>query len=392
LRAIRENPEDDGLRLVFADWLEEQGDPLAEFIRLQCQLEPIRDRYGDPQAEELRRREEEMLEQQRDVWLGPLKQLASQPYLFQPTFRRGLVEGVWVHTEAFLDHADDLARWCPVLQTITLHDIRGRGMDLADAVGLRIAKHLSLDDWLTGEDAQALASCSHLAQLESLQIWLGGAQEEEVCRILARPLSLPGLRQLTLVQLLGGLSAGARATELSERANQLAELVDHLKGQGNARVCRPFERLFPIRESGGYYLHAGKLPHDRHALVAFTDDLELLIAVFDTPGRLVEQHRRNVGQILGHPEELPNYLNLEFGFEPSLIHVKEFTTGEGLSVYQLPTHYAELASNPDAPPEYLTGEVRGVTSQLSAWLKRGDYVIDWWNDYWVGPDGLIHST
>jgi uncharacterized protein (TIGR02996 family) len=38
LRAVCENPDDDTPRLVFADWLQENGDePRAEFIRLQCQ-------------------------------------------------------------------------------------------------------------------------------------------------------------------------------------------------------------------------------------------------------------------------------------------------------------------------------------------------------------------
>ena len=36
LRAICANPEDDAPRLIYADWLDEHGDPLqAEFIRLQ---------------------------------------------------------------------------------------------------------------------------------------------------------------------------------------------------------------------------------------------------------------------------------------------------------------------------------------------------------------------
>jgi carbon storage regulator len=38
LQAIVDSPGDEGLRLVFADWLEERGDPLAEFIRLRCAL------------------------------------------------------------------------------------------------------------------------------------------------------------------------------------------------------------------------------------------------------------------------------------------------------------------------------------------------------------------
>ena len=38
LRAIFEQPDDVANRLVFADWLEERGDPLAELIRIQCRM------------------------------------------------------------------------------------------------------------------------------------------------------------------------------------------------------------------------------------------------------------------------------------------------------------------------------------------------------------------
>jgi uncharacterized protein (TIGR02996 family) len=38
LQAILESPDDEGLGLIYADWLEEHGDPCCEFIRVQCQL------------------------------------------------------------------------------------------------------------------------------------------------------------------------------------------------------------------------------------------------------------------------------------------------------------------------------------------------------------------
>ena len=37
LETIRQNPEDDAPRLVYADWLEEQGDIRAEFLRLEVE-------------------------------------------------------------------------------------------------------------------------------------------------------------------------------------------------------------------------------------------------------------------------------------------------------------------------------------------------------------------
>jgi uncharacterized protein (TIGR02996 family) len=68
LRTIREHPDDDGPRLVYADWLEERGEcDRAEFIRVQCELEqsPDDDRYAA-----LAGRETELLERHREEWFG----------------------------------------------------------------------------------------------------------------------------------------------------------------------------------------------------------------------------------------------------------------------------------------------------------------------------------
>src|SRR5688572_17854310 len=49
LRAICENPADDAPRLVFADWLDERGDPdRARFIRVQVALAAARARGEEP--------------------------------------------------------------------------------------------------------------------------------------------------------------------------------------------------------------------------------------------------------------------------------------------------------------------------------------------------------
>jgi uncharacterized protein (TIGR02996 family) len=37
LEGIRANPADNTARLVYADWLEERGDPRAEYLRVLCQ-------------------------------------------------------------------------------------------------------------------------------------------------------------------------------------------------------------------------------------------------------------------------------------------------------------------------------------------------------------------
>src|SRR5437762_12581447 len=69
-----DRPADDGPRLVYADWLEEEGDAdRAELIRLQCG-------GGDP------RRERDLIARSGPRWAGPV--LGS---VYAYTFRRGFV-------------------------------------------------------------------------------------------------------------------------------------------------------------------------------------------------------------------------------------------------------------------------------------------------------------
>jgi uncharacterized protein (TIGR02996 family) len=67
LEDIRRNPDDDTPRLIFADWLDENGDAArAEFIRLQCRLAQLAE--DDPERAALERREEELLSAHEQVW------------------------------------------------------------------------------------------------------------------------------------------------------------------------------------------------------------------------------------------------------------------------------------------------------------------------------------
>jgi uncharacterized protein (TIGR02996 family) len=92
LAAIRAAPDDDAPRLVYADWLDEHGQPeRAAFIRIQCELA----RTGDPA---LRRREAELLAEHHDAFAGHL----AAPHL-RFRFERGFVAG-FGHTGIFVAH------------------------------------------------------------------------------------------------------------------------------------------------------------------------------------------------------------------------------------------------------------------------------------------------
>src|SRR5262249_29191069 len=91
VRALRERPDDDLSWLVYADWLEEHGDPLGERIRVGAQLEKLA--ATDPTRPPLEQRQRALESDTALVeWRGRLARLG-----FQPRWRRGLV------TELFLE-------------------------------------------------------------------------------------------------------------------------------------------------------------------------------------------------------------------------------------------------------------------------------------------------
>jgi uncharacterized protein (TIGR02996 family) len=97
------NTDDDTPRLVYADWLEENGQPeRAEFIRVQVELERLPlDAPGRPALEA---RAEDLLTESEERWLAPVP-----AQLLRWTWRRGFLE-----TVQFLGPgpAADLVRLC----------------------------------------------------------------------------------------------------------------------------------------------------------------------------------------------------------------------------------------------------------------------------------------
>ncbi|MGF1582557.1 MAG: TIGR02996 domain-containing protein [Gemmataceae bacterium] len=68
-QAILDNPDDDTPRLVYADWLEENGDPdWAERIRIECELPTHEAEDIAPKLHELRKRREQLIRKHREAW------------------------------------------------------------------------------------------------------------------------------------------------------------------------------------------------------------------------------------------------------------------------------------------------------------------------------------
>jgi uncharacterized protein (TIGR02996 family) len=183
LRAICENPEDDAPRLVFADWLDEHGDPRqAEFIRVQIEL--ARGNLTQERSQALGVRQQELWRQLRK-WryvLGDWRRL------YIDSFRRGF-NTQWVGAPAeFLAVGPAYWRCGPVTH-----------MQL----------NLDIGSVALPAEAEAVARCPLLACLQSVVLRGSQLTDEWVAAFLSSP-HATGWRHLDMV--------GPRLTDMVCRA------------------------------------------------------------------------------------------------------------------------------------------------------------------------------
>jgi uncharacterized protein (TIGR02996 family) len=108
IAAIREAPDDDTPRLVFSDWLEDQGEiARAELIRVQCELARLP--TFDLRYPELHLRQLELIAEHEREWLGEWAER-----LVRWEFRRGLLHSVTLTPGPFVQHGEELFRDHPV--------------------------------------------------------------------------------------------------------------------------------------------------------------------------------------------------------------------------------------------------------------------------------------
>ncbi|HEX3152457.1 MAG TPA: TIGR02996 domain-containing protein [Gemmataceae bacterium] len=163
LERICAEPENDGPRLIFADWLDERNDPRGEFIRVQVALAQLS--TGDPQRACLVERETSLLARYHAQWSEPLKRLTGWT-----EFRRGLIETVNCDAHTFLARSQELFRLAPI-RHIRFLDV-GSSLDrLMNASPLSLLTAITIyAQHIDGRLPRALVDSPHLDRLESLNI------------------------------------------------------------------------------------------------------------------------------------------------------------------------------------------------------------------------------
>lgn len=195
MRAILAAPDDDLPRLVYADWLDERGDPLGEFIRIQLAIAALadephsdagvygtgrpsaRDRRDAGRLADLRAREMPLLHAHVPAWVAPLGSAVTGL-----RFWRGFVDTARCSVATFLA---DGGRW-------------------AESTAIRRVRLFGL----TAFRADVLAASPLLAPLRAIELEFGEATEDLLLALARSPLA-SGLRDLYVSGTVGDVTARA---------------------------------------------------------------------------------------------------------------------------------------------------------------------------------------
>jgi uncharacterized protein (TIGR02996 family) len=207
LPAILANPEDDAPRLAYAAWLEGEGDPRGEFIRLQIELAQLPE--DDPQRPAKLAREKKLFKAHEKAWNKPFRLPG-----IQVGWRRGFVETVWASDyQSFAAAAEQLFTLAPV-QQLLVAEAEGPTDELADCPYLARLRALCLGECERVPTDLAAAQCGGLA----------GVGPDEIRTLLASP-HLPQLRTLAVRGHPNRGALGPQGAKILAASPKLAQLT-----------------------------------------------------------------------------------------------------------------------------------------------------------------------
>jgi uncharacterized protein (TIGR02996 family) len=220
LAAIRDAPDDDAPRLIFADWLDDHGDAdRADFIRAQVRLAPLPP--TDPARLDLEDEADDLLRKHPE-WAGRLPELAQAW-----EFRRGFVEAITLASGTYLSYASSLVGEFPLREVCFVGGEQqlvflARSPHLAGVESLAFRRALPYDR-LHSYDFRELFASPHLVRLTALDLASCAVEWPAVRELLASPL-LARLRRLDLSDNMGIADQAVRQLAQAPAARSLEVL------------------------------------------------------------------------------------------------------------------------------------------------------------------------
>ena len=202
LAAIAAAPDEDTPRLVYADWLDENGTEddraRAALIRAQCRMEvlPVESKERKKLVREVR----VILNKHYTTWTAGLR----DAHLGKDwTFRRGFIDGLTISPTAYIQRGEDLFRLAPTLRSVKFPNAANETTELAASPFL--ARLASVDlalmctcGWCSiDEELRDLFKSKHATNLKCLNV-SHDRIDAEGAAALARSKVLANLAELDL--------------------------------------------------------------------------------------------------------------------------------------------------------------------------------------------------
>ncbi len=173
IQAIADDPDNDVHRLVYADWLDDNGDPeRAEFIRLECELFPLLvdentapNHWDCPRYYELQEKIAPLYEVNYDEWFSPLfDELDSEMET-----QRGFPHSVSLSGRQFAERAVELFEQEPTVEQVLIYDLDGYVPEIAASPALASVRDLQFFETpILAPDMEQFAKSPHLGNMRRL--------------------------------------------------------------------------------------------------------------------------------------------------------------------------------------------------------------------------------
>ncbi len=369
LRAVVAAPDDDTPRLVFADWLDEHGQPdRAEFIRLQCELARLT-------ADSPRRRE--VAFRCRKLLDAAGARLCPEPLRVHFPFcrlARGFVEAAEFDA-TYVGHGAAAAAFeVAPIRRAGVSDLGGEVDPLKHIPTGNVLTALDLTGNDLGADAlRRLAGFRRFPRLRELGLMFNRLDDEAVGVLCDRPF----FQRLSLLKL------GANPfTDAGRR-----RLRDHFGDRVTFECERDDDHLYAIQDDD---FRAG-FGNDHTQLLMVESDVGTRLAVFDHAGDLLRTERRDLPpaatQDWRERKAFNDRWRDELGFRPATIRVKRFKFPDGVGIEGFASGWVRAFDDPDSD------EIETARGWLESWLDWGKFRWTWvGDDWWLNRDGEVTDT
>lgn len=363
LRTIRENPDADLPRLVYADWLEERGHQVrAQFLRVHLELERLTE--DSPHRRELA------------FWCRT--QLDTQPHLLfepplQPKFARygrGLIEAAefWNASDGEIASAFHLAplrriwvygldRWLSQLKRVPVENC----LHTLDLTGNR----------LTADALLSLAAVMRFPHLKEL-VLTGCGLDDEAARVLCERMPFRESERIHV---------GANPFSL----DAFRRLRDHFGPRMLTTAERDPEALYPIHVDGDF-----TVGHDKDLMQVFVwmAATEANVAWFDFAGNLLRTETHDYGGS-DDLDAIRDEILADAEFRPATIWVKRFEFDDGCGIGDYPRALFHELGHPVGRPQ------EADFQDWAKWLEDGKFC--WYlgrdfDEWWFHRDGWVTDT